>query len=70
MKIIWDKPIDVSLLINENMVFWPNDPKFQREWVSKISEGRNANLSKIVMGSHTGTHIDTPYHFLEDGEDS
>jgi arylformamidase len=68
MKIIWDKPIDVSLLINENMLFWPNDPKFHREWVSKISEGNNANLSKIVMGSHTGTHIDTPYHFLEDGK--
>ncbi|MGB9857932.1 MAG: cyclase family protein [Dictyoglomaceae bacterium] len=68
MKILWDKPIDVSLLIHENMLFWPNDPKFQREWIAKISEGKNANLSKITLGSHTGTHIDTPYHFLENGK--
>ncbi|HOJ93012.1 MAG TPA: cyclase family protein [Dictyoglomaceae bacterium] len=68
MKILWNNPIDVSLLIHENLVFWPNDPKFEREWVSKISDGKNANLSKISLGSHTGTHIDTPYHFLEDGK--
>ncbi|MGB9768384.1 cyclase family protein [Dictyoglomus sp.] len=68
MKILWDKPIDVSLLIHEDMLFWPNDPKFQREWVAKISEGKNANLSKITLGSHTGTHIDTPYHFLDHGK--
>jgi len=68
MKIFWDKPIDVSLLIHEDMLFWPNDPKFQREWVAKISEGKNANLSKITLGSHTGTHIDTPYHFLDHGK--
>lgn len=68
MKILWDKPIDVSLLVHENMLFWPNDPKFQREWVAKISEGKNANLSKITLGSHTGTHIDVPYHFLDHGK--
>ncbi|ACI19037.1 cyclase family protein [Dictyoglomus thermophilum] len=68
MKILWDKPIDVSLLIREDMLFWPNDPKFQREWVARISEGKNANLSKLILGSHTGTHIDAPYHFLDNGK--
>lgn len=68
MKIIWDKPLDISVTIHEDMVFWPNDPKFERQWVSKISEGKNANLSKISLGSHTGTHIDAPYHFLDDGK--
>ncbi len=68
MKILWNKPIDVSLLVHEDMLFWPNDPKFQREWVAKIFEGKNANLSKITLGSHTGTHIDAPYHFLDHGK--
>ena len=68
MKIFWDKPIDVSLLIHEDMLFWPNDPKFQREWTARIAEGKNANLSKLILGSHTGTHIDAPYHFLDNGK--
>lgn len=68
VKIIWGKPLDISVTIHEEMLFWPNDPKFEREWVSKISEGKNANLSKISLGSHTGTHIDTPYHFLNEGK--
>lgn len=68
MKILWDKPIDISLTIQEEMLFWPNDPKFERQWVSRISEGKNANLSKISLGSHTGTHIDAPYHFLDRGK--
>jgi arylformamidase len=68
MKILWDKPIDISLYIYEDMLFWPNDPKFKREWIAKISEGNNVNLSKITMGSHTGTHVDAPYHFLDYGK--
>lgn len=66
--ILWDKPIDVSLLIHEDMIFWPSDPKFILERVSEISKGNNANLSRISIGLHTGTHIDTPYHFLEEGK--
>ncbi|MCS7202711.1 MAG: cyclase family protein [Dictyoglomus sp.] len=66
--ILWDNPIDVSLLIHENMLFWPSDPKFFLERVSEISKGNNANLSRISLGLHTGTHIDTPYHFLDDGK--
>ncbi len=66
--ILWDNPIDVSLLIHEDMIFWPSDPKFVLERVSEISKGNNANLSKVSMGLHTGTHIDTPYHFLGEGK--
>lgn len=66
--IIWEKPIDVSLLIHENMIFWPTDPKFVLERTLDISKGNNANLSKISIGLHTGTHIDAPYHFLEKGK--
>lgn len=68
MKIIWENPIDVSLLIHEDMLFWPNDPKLEREWVSEISKGKYINLSKLTLGSHTGTHVDAPYHFIADGK--
>jgi arylformamidase len=35
--------------------------------VSKIEEGSNANVSRVDMGVHTGTHVDAPFHFLQDG---
>jgi arylformamidase len=33
----------------------------------RIARGDVCNLSVLVMGSHTGTHVDAPYHFLADG---
>jgi arylformamidase len=30
-----------------------------------IKNGDNANVSQICMGVHTGTHVDSPNHFIE-----
>jgi arylformamidase len=35
--------------------------------VSKVEDGSPCNVSLITMGSHTGTHIDPPYHFEKYG---
>ncbi|HEY0456528.1 MAG TPA: cyclase family protein [Verrucomicrobiae bacterium] len=60
--------IDVSVPIFEGMVHWPNDPAFKREWVlQKGKNGAPCNVSKISLGSHTGTHMDAPLHFLSNG---
>ena len=32
-----------------------------------IDRGDHANVSAITMGSHTGTHMDAPVHFLRSG---
>src|SRR5581483_5787880 len=32
-----------------------------------IAGGDVCNLSLLTLGSHTGTHVDAPYHFLPDG---
>ncbi len=61
------KTYDISLTINPAMAVWPGDPKPVLERVSKIEEGRNANGSNMSMSVHTGTHVDAPYHFLQDG---
>ena len=34
------------------------------ERVSKIEEGANANVSKLELSVHTGTHLDAPHHFI------
>lgn len=59
---------DISLTISPSLPVWPGDPNVLLERVAKIEEGANANVSRITMGVHTGTHIDAPFHFLQDGK--
>ncbi|MGN0497971.1 MAG: cyclase family protein [Acutalibacteraceae bacterium] len=58
---------DISRDILKAQVY-PGDPKPQSSWLSKIEYGEEYNLSAISMCTHTGTHIDSPYHYLDDGE--
>jgi len=56
---------DVSLTIEPAMVVWPGDPPVAVENASAIAEGGSSNLSLFKMGSHTGTHVDAPRHFID-----
>ena len=56
--------IDISLTVRSGMVVWPGDPQVKLERVSKIEEGEHANVSRLEMSVHTGTHLDAPYHFV------
>lgn len=58
---------DVTLTISADMPTWPGDPPLVLERVNKIEEGKNANVSKLSLSVHTGTHVDAPFHFLQDG---
>ena len=60
------KIYDISLTIQPKMPVWPGDPPVQLERVSKIEDGANANVSRLALSAHTGTHVDAPYHFLGD----
>ena len=54
---------DVSILISEDMPIWPNDPGISMDLTRSIARGDNANVTRLNMGVHTGTHIDAPFHF-------
>jgi arylformamidase len=58
---------DISLTVSPALPTWPGDPAVELERVEKIEEGANANVSRICMSVHTGTHVDAPYHFLSGG---
>lgn len=58
---------DVSLTINPSMPVWPGDPQITLKRVQKLEDGANANVSRMEMSVHTGTHVDAPYHFIKDG---
>ncbi len=59
--------IDVSMEITDGMLHWPSDPAIEIDDYSQIKKGAAANNSKITCGVHTGTHIDAPKHFIDEG---
>lgn len=61
------KTYDVTLNISSDMPIWPGDNPISLERVSKIEEGSDANVSRLQLSVHTGTHVDSPYHFYNNG---
>jgi len=49
------------------MVHWPDNPPVSIERMLDIERGDVANVSKLSMGAHTGTHMDAPIHFFRTG---
>lgn len=59
---------DISLTISSDLAVWPGDPKPRLERVAKLEEGANHNGSHLgEISVHMGTHVDAPFHFLQDG---
>jgi arylformamidase len=50
------------------MPVWPGDPPVAIEQLSSIAAGDAANVSRLHLGSHTGTHVDAPHHFVKKGQ--
>lgn len=68
MKQHQNKWIDISVSLESGMVHWPGDPVIQIKRVLNIDKGDDCNVSRLLIGSHTGTHMDAPLHFLRDGK--
>src|SRR5437867_1258872 len=49
------------------MVHWPGDPEVRIERVLAIDRGDKCNVSSIAIGSHTGTHMAPPFHYVRGG---
>jgi len=58
---------DVTVPISDLLPVWPGDPRVEIEPLSSIDNGQPANVMRLSMSSHTGTHVDAPYHFVEQG---
>jgi arylformamidase len=61
------KWLDVSVPIYSGMVHFPDNPSIEIDTISHVERGDICTLSALTMGSHTGTHIDAPVHFLPGG---
>ena len=61
------KVIDLTLTISESIPTFPGSPKPNFiNWESIKKNGYNLEL--LFLSTHTGTHIDAPYHFLKKGQ--
>lgn len=60
--------IDVSVPLYTGMVHWPDNPPVQIDRILDMAHGDVCNVSKMSMGSHTGTHMDGPIHFVKGGK--
>ncbi|MFB5637078.1 MAG: cyclase family protein [Nitrosarchaeum sp.] len=60
------KLIDLTLTISQTIPTFPGSPKPQFIlWSSLKDDGYNLEL--LFLSSHTGTHLDAPYHFVKNG---
>jgi arylformamidase len=61
------KWLDVSVPIYAGMVHFPDNPPIEIDRIMDVGKGDICTLSRLTMGTHTGTHIDAPIHFLPGG---
>jgi arylformamidase len=59
--------IDISMPLENGMVQWPGDARFELRETLKIAHGDPCNLTELRTCAHVGTHMDAPKHFLEGG---
>lgn len=64
MNYSYKKIIDISLPLSSATIVYPNNVPLEIETHAHMPES-TTHLSKITMGTHTGTHIDAPMHAVQ-----
>jgi arylformamidase len=61
------KIYDITVALSEELPVFPGDPPVKIEPVTMLARGDSANVSRISMSTHSGTHLDPPRHFNDHG---
>jgi arylformamidase len=59
--------IDISRTLSPAIAVWPGDTPFNLQSTLSLSAGDSVNLTALNLSAHTGSHIDAPYHFQQEG---
>jgi arylformamidase len=59
------KIIDISVPINSSTIVWPGSDLPKIREIKSITACSDSNDTMIEMGSHIGTHVDAPLHFID-----
>jgi kynurenine formamidase len=58
----------LSHLLRPDAPVWPgNPPAAEVALTESIARGEPANMARLVLHAHSGTHVDSPWHFNPDG---
>lgn len=63
-----EKWIDISQPLTNNMAVWPGDTPFSFRLSFTKEQTGSVNIGQIITSVHTGTHIDAPFHFNDNGQ--
>ncbi|MGQ9525473.1 MAG: cyclase family protein [Armatimonadota bacterium] len=58
---------DITVPIRAGMPVWPGDPQVDVHPLKQIGPEGGSNVSLFAFSSHTGTHLDAPFHFIPSG---
>ena len=61
------KIYDISLPLSPDTPVYPGDPPLRIERRTRLEAGNAANMTVLTIGTHVGTHVDPPLHFLAGG---
>lgn len=61
------KYYDISLDLSPETVRWVSAPPLELLERRRMRRGDPLNASAVTMSVHSGTHVDAPLHFIEDG---
>lgn len=61
------KIVDLSHPLNRSVQVYPGDP-IPDFTIATTIEDEGYNLFNLILGSQTGSHVDAPYHFKDDGQ--
>jgi arylformamidase len=56
---------DVSVPLRPDMPTYAGEPGPKLDHLKRIARGDSANVTALSLGSHTGTHVDAPHHFID-----
>ncbi|WHY87425.1 arylformamidase [Neobacillus novalis] len=59
---------DISRKLVNGMPVWPGDTAFQYEVSWPMEESGSVNVGRLELSTHTGTHVDAPFHFDNGGK--
>ena len=62
------RPIDITAPLGASTPRFPGDPEIRVTTVRSLERGDPYRLCALSMGSHSGTHVDAPSHFIPDGD--
>ena len=59
--------VDISRVLVAGTAVWPGDTPYNMAQVLDRSKGEVVNLTTLTLSAHTGSHVDAPLHFTDDG---